>query len=87
MTNMYNNVNISAYKDIPLSYHDLSDDSISEDSDTQDNQSIVSISLACISPNKVDKNSSELKIEKSKDYYFDKENEDYKNFLGLCQDL
>jgi hypothetical protein len=81
---MFNNASPSDYKDIPQNMEDISSDSLSSDSnDSEASKSLVSVQLSGIC--KIDKN-LEL-IEKSKDYYFDKENDDYKNFLNLCQDL
>ena len=83
MNSINNITQVSAYKDIPQSHQDLSSDSLTSDSDdSEHNKNLVSLQL-----HTTPENDSREVTEKSKDYYFDKENDDYKNFLGLCQDL
>ena len=71
--NMYNNASVSSYKDTPQRIDNLSDDSLSSISEKQVSKYLISIQLS---------GTQNEAIEKSKAYFFEKENDDYKNFLN-----
>ena len=71
--NMYNNASVSSYKDTPQKIDDLSDESSSSISEEQVSKYLISIQLS---------GTQNKNVEKSKAYFFEKENDDYKNFLN-----
>ena len=77
MQNMYKNALVSNYKDIPQQLDAITSNSKSESSLSQQSGSknLLSVQLSGI------KNGVGGK---SKDYFFEKENDDYKNFLSRC---